>query len=131
MAIRWWSERPKTSASALPPLPANARAAEFLPDAELLPKVAVYVTNGGYGGLHYAMENGVPIVGAGDTEDKPEGAARVAWAGAGINLKTGRPRPEAIRDAVQESPQRRPLPGREPAHRSGDCRFPWRGRAHR
>ena len=76
MAIRWWSERPKTSASALPPLPANARAAEFLPDAELLPKVAVYVTTGGYGGLHYAMENGVPIVVAGDTEDKPEGAAR-------------------------------------------------------
>lgn len=88
--------------SALPPLPANARAAEFLPDAELLPKVAVYVTNGGYGGLHYAMENGVPIVVAGDTEDKPEGAARVAWAGAGINLKTGRPKPEAIRDAVRK-----------------------------
>ncbi|MBN3496676.1 hypothetical protein JYA52_03950 [Arthrobacter pascens] len=88
--------------AALPPLPANARAAEFLPDAELLPKVAVYVTNGGYGGLHYAMENGVPIMVAGDTEDKPEGAARVAWAGAGINLKTGRPKPEAIRDAVQK-----------------------------
>jgi MGT family glycosyltransferase len=88
--------------SALPPLPANARAAEFLPDAELLPKVSVYVTNGGYGGLHYAMENGVPIVVAGDTEDKPEGAARVAWAGVGINLKTGRPKPEAIRTAVRK-----------------------------
>jgi UDP:flavonoid glycosyltransferase YjiC (YdhE family) len=88
--------------SDLPPLPANARAAEFLPDAELLPKVAVYVTNGGYGGLHYAMENGVPIVVAGDTEDKPEGAARVAWAGAGINLGTGRPKPPAIREAVQK-----------------------------
>jgi UDP:flavonoid glycosyltransferase YjiC (YdhE family) len=36
----------------------------------------VYVTNGGYGGLHYEMENGVPIVVAGDTEDKPEGSAR-------------------------------------------------------
>ncbi|MBT2549661.1 hypothetical protein J7I85_15260 [Arthrobacter sp. ISL-65] len=48
------------------------------------------------------MENGVPIVVAGDTEDKPEGAARVAWAGVGINLKTGRPKPEAIRDAVQK-----------------------------
>ena len=88
--------------SALPPLPANARAAEFLPDAELLPKVAVYITNGGYGGLHYAMEHGVPIIVAGDTEDKPEGAARVAWAGVGINLKTGRPKPDAIRDAVRK-----------------------------
>jgi hypothetical protein len=88
--------------SALPPLPAKARAAEFLPDAELLPKAAVYITNGGYGGLHYAMENGVPIVVAGDTEDKPEGAARVAWAGVGINLKTGRPKPKAIRHAVRK-----------------------------
>lgn len=86
----------------LPPLPANARAAGFLPDADLMPKVAVYVTNGGYGGLHYAMENGVPIVVAGDTEDKPEGAARVAWAGVGINLKTGRPTPAAIRNAVRK-----------------------------
>src|SRR5919205_430522 len=88
--------------SALPPLPDNARSAEFLPDAELMPKVASYITNGGYGGLHYAMEHGVPIIVAGDTEDKPEGAARVAWSGVGINLKTGRPRPEAIRDAVRE-----------------------------
>lgn len=44
----------------------------------------------------------VPIVVAGDKEYKPESAARVAWAGAGINLGTGRPKPEAIRDAVRE-----------------------------
>lgn len=25
----------------------------------------------------------------------------MAWAGAGINLKTGRPKPEAVRDAVR------------------------------
>jgi UDP:flavonoid glycosyltransferase YjiC (YdhE family) len=88
--------------SDLPALPANARAAEFLPDAELMPKTSAYVTNGGYGGLHNAMESGVPIVVAGDTEDKPECAARVAWAGAGINLRTGRPKPDVIRDAVRE-----------------------------
>lgn len=88
--------------SELPVLPANARAAEFLPDAELMPKTSAYVTNGGYGGLHNAMESGIPIVVAGDTEDKPECAARIAWAGAGINLRTGRPKPEAIRDAVRE-----------------------------
>lgn len=35
-------------------------------------------------------------------EDKPEGAARVAWAGVGINLKSGRPAQAAIRDAVRE-----------------------------
>ncbi len=64
-----------------------------------MPKVAAYVTNGGYGGLHNAMESGVPIVVAGGTEDKPECAA---LAGAGINLKTGRPKPAAIRDAVHK-----------------------------
>ncbi|QEO09821.1 nucleotide disphospho-sugar-binding domain-containing protein [Protaetiibacter larvae] len=83
-------------------LPANARAAEMLPYAELMPRVDVFVTNGGYGGLHYALERGVPIVVAGDTEDKPETAARVAWAGVGVNLRTGTPTASAIRDAVRE-----------------------------
>jgi UDP:flavonoid glycosyltransferase YjiC (YdhE family) len=34
-------------------------------------------------------------------EDKPEVAARVAWAGAGIDLRTASPTPEVIRDAVR------------------------------
>ncbi len=42
----------------LPPVPGNARAAGFLPDAELMPKTVVYVTNGG--GIHNAMESGRP-----------------------------------------------------------------------
>jgi UDP:flavonoid glycosyltransferase YjiC (YdhE family) len=87
--------------SELGPLPANARAAEMLPYAELLPRTDVFVTNGGYGGLHYAFESGVPIVVAGDTEDKPETAARVAWSGAGVNLRTGTPTASAVRDAVR------------------------------
>jgi UDP:flavonoid glycosyltransferase YjiC (YdhE family) len=33
----------------------------------------------------------VPLVVAGDSEDKPEVAARVHWSGAGVNLHTGRP----------------------------------------
>ena len=86
----------------LPPLPANARAAEFLPYSELMPKISAFVTNGGYGGLHEAMRHGVPIVVAGDTEDKLETSARVAWSGVGVNLRTGHPTPEAIRAAVQE-----------------------------
>ena len=39
----------------LGPLPANARAAEFLPYDELLPLVDVMVTNGGFGGVHFAL----------------------------------------------------------------------------
>ena len=68
----------------------------------LLPKVDVMVTNGGYGAVQRALATGVPLVVAGDTEDKPEVAARVAWSGAGINLRTGTPTAKAIRYAVRE-----------------------------
>ncbi len=59
------------------------------------------ITNGGYGGVQFALAHGVPLVVAGDTEDKPEIAARVAWSGAGINLRTGRPAQAAIAEAVR------------------------------
>lgn len=81
----------------LPPLPANARAATYLPYDELLPRTAVYVTNGGYGGVQYALRYGVPIVATGGKEDKPEVGARVAWSGAGRRLRTERPSPRALR----------------------------------
>jgi len=68
----------------------------------LLPKVDVMVTNGGYGAVQRALSMGKPLVVAGNTEDKPEVAARVAWTGAGVNLKTGDPTPHAVRAAVRE-----------------------------
>ncbi len=37
------------------PLPANARVAEYLPYDALLPKVDVMVTNGGFGGIQFAV----------------------------------------------------------------------------
>ncbi|BEU94498.1 glycosyltransferase [Acidovorax sp. DW039] len=80
--------------------PANARIMDFVPYGELLPKVQVMVTNGGYGSVNHALSLGIPLVVAGATEEKPEIAARVAWAGAGINLRTGRPSTRAIADAV-------------------------------
>lgn len=85
----------------LPPLPDNARAAAFLPYDRLMPKLTAFVTNGGYGGLHDALAHGVPIVVAGDAEDKVETSARVAWSGAGISLRTGRPRSAAVARAVR------------------------------
>ena len=60
------------------------------------------VTNGGYGAVQRALATGVPLVVAGDTEDKPEVAARVAWSGAGIDLRTGTPTAKAVRNAVRE-----------------------------
>lgn len=87
---------------ASPALPSNARTAEFLPYDALMPKLSAFVTNGGYGGLQAALRAGVPIVVAGDTEDKIETSARVAWSGVGINLRTGRPRADAVKKAVRQ-----------------------------
>jgi UDP:flavonoid glycosyltransferase YjiC (YdhE family) len=58
------------------------------------------VTNGGFGGIHFALAHGVPLVIAGDSEDQSETAARVEWAGAGINLHIRRPISDQIRDAL-------------------------------
>jgi len=82
-------------------LPANARLERFIPHDLLLPHCDVMVTNGGYGGVQQALANGVPLVVAGDSEDKPEVAARVQWSGAGINLHTGRPSPAMVARAVR------------------------------
>ncbi|MHA7292440.1 glycosyltransferase [Arthrobacter sp. HLT1-21] len=60
------------------PLPANVRVSSYLPYDELLPKTDVLVTNGGYGGVHFALRHGVPLVVAGETEEKTEVSARVA-----------------------------------------------------
>lgn len=83
------------------PIPSNARLAEYLPFEWLLPKVDVLVTNGGYGSVNQALSFGIPIVAAGLTEDKADVNARIAWSGAGIDLKTNNPAPDAIRTAVR------------------------------
>jgi UDP:flavonoid glycosyltransferase YjiC (YdhE family) len=73
------------------PVPANARVGGFLPYSELLPRTDVVITNGGWGGTLAALSHGIPLVIAGGDLDKPEIAARVAWSGAGVNLRTGTP----------------------------------------
>lgn len=85
----------------LSPLPTNARIAPFIPHAHLLPHVDVMITNGGYNGVQMALTNGVPLVVAGKTEEKPEIAARVEWAQVGINLNTQTPTPDQIKQAVK------------------------------
>lgn len=82
-------------------LPPNVRIEPFIPHAHLLPHVDVVVTNGGYNGVQMALANGVPLVVAGQTEEKPEIAARVEWAKVGINLKTRTPTPTQIKHAVK------------------------------
>jgi UDP:flavonoid glycosyltransferase YjiC (YdhE family) len=85
----------------LPPLPANAHAAAYLPYDALLPKTDVYVTNGGYGGVQYALRYGVPIVASGGQEDKPEVAGRIAWSGVGRRIRSEAPSSADVGDAVR------------------------------
>jgi UDP:flavonoid glycosyltransferase YjiC (YdhE family) len=82
-------------------IPGNARVAQYLPFEWLLPKVDVLVTNGGYGSVNQALSFGIPLVTAGLTEDKADTNVRVAWSGVGIDLRTQRPSPSAIVEAVR------------------------------
>lgn len=82
------------------PVPGNTILAGFVPFAELLPFADLLVTNGGYGGTQAALAHGVPLVVAGDTEDKPEVAARVEWTGTGVNMRTADPTDTVLREAV-------------------------------
>jgi MGT family glycosyltransferase len=83
-------------------LPGNVRAEPFVPFDRLLPHVDVMVSNGGYGGTQMALAHGIPLVIAGETEDKMEVGARVEWTGTGINLRKQRPSPDQVRRAVKE-----------------------------
>ncbi len=73
------------------PVPDNARVAGYLPYAQLLPRVDLVVTNGGWGGTLAALSHDIPLIVAGGDLDKPEIAARVEWSGAGLNLRTATP----------------------------------------
>ncbi|PSB28924.1 glycosyltransferase [Chlorogloea sp. CCALA 695] len=80
----------------------NARVENFIPHFYLLPHTDIMITNGGYNGVHIALANGVPLIAAGQSEDKPEICSRIEWAGVGINLKTSKPQPKQIKAAVNQ-----------------------------
>jgi MGT family glycosyltransferase len=81
--------------------PENTKIENFIPFEQILPKVDVFVTNGGFGSVNLSLSKGIPMVVAGDTEDKIFTANRVGWSGTGINLETGRPTGEQIRTSVR------------------------------
>ncbi len=82
------------------PLPRHVRLARFLPYDWLMRHLDLVVTNGGYGTVNHALSHGVPLVVAGQSEDKAEVGARVAWSGAGLSLHTDTPSPSALRAAI-------------------------------
>ncbi|KAM0415676.1 hypothetical protein ACHAPT_013376 [Fusarium lateritium] len=82
-------------------IPSNTRVIDYFPYDVLLPHASVFVMNAGYGGFLHGVTNGVPLVLAGETEDKPEIAMRGQWSGVAVNLRTGRPGPEQVRAGVE------------------------------
>ena len=83
-------------------IPSNAHIASFLPYAQIMPEIDLLITNGGYGTVNMAISHGIPVISAGITEDKEEVSAHVQWSGAGIDLRTNRAMPHAIKHAVDE-----------------------------
>jgi UDP:flavonoid glycosyltransferase YjiC (YdhE family) len=81
-------------------IPKNARVADFIPYDEILKYADVFVSNGGYGAVQHSLGNGVPLVVGGFGSDKADNALRVEWAGVGIDLKTHRPEPKTVYEAV-------------------------------
>lgn len=83
------------------PLPANVHFEDRLPWSWLGPKQTVVISDGDYTQVQHALRQGVPLVLAGTLETDVETAARVAWSGAGIDLRTSRPTQEVIAAAVE------------------------------
>ena len=67
----------------LGPVPDHVTVAHFVPQAHLLPHVAVMVTHGGYGTVLGGLRAGVPMVVTPMFADQADNAARVAAVGAG------------------------------------------------
>jgi len=75
---------------------------DFIPFDDVMPYSDVYISNGGYGGVLLGIKHNLPMVVAGVHEGKNEICARVGYFKYGINLKTEKPAPSQIRDAVNE-----------------------------
>lgn len=82
--------------------PANVKIAQWIPFKKLFPYASVVINNGGCGTINLALSLGIPLVLAGLSEDIKEANARTAWTGAAIDLRSDRPTPSAIQEAVQK-----------------------------
>lgn len=81
-------------------IPRNAYIADYLAYDAVLPFADVWVHNGGYGATMHGIAHGVPMVIAGDGQDKPENGKRVQFSGLGLDLVTARPSLEHLESAI-------------------------------
>ena len=92
---------PALDTSGLTPGP-NTVVAPFVPHRAVFPHASLVVTHAGWGTVNAALSCGVPLVCIPCGRDQPDGARRVADAGAGVIVpKSASPR--RIRDAVAKA----------------------------
>lgn len=84
------------------PLPENARVTDYLHYDSILPYASAWVHNGGYGAVTHGVAHGVPMVVAGEGQDKPENIRRVQYSGIGVGLTTPKPGVEEIRKGLED-----------------------------
>ena len=77
---------PALDTSALRP-PANTVVVPFVPHRAVFPKASLVVTHAGWGTINAALSCGVPLVCIPCGRDQPDGARRVADAGAGVVVR--------------------------------------------
>ncbi len=85
---------------ALKAVPKNARCVPWIPFHRVLPRAACVVSSAGFATMQWCAASGVPMVAAGETEDKPDVGARVEWSGLGMSLCGSPIDPATIREAV-------------------------------
>ncbi|KAI3398866.1 hypothetical protein diail_8375 [Diaporthe ilicicola] len=72
-------------------VPHNALVTDYLHYDAVLPYANVWVHNGGYGAITHGVAHGVPMVVAGEGQDKPENIRRLRASGIGVGMGTPRP----------------------------------------
>lgn len=83
-------------------LPSNARVTDYLHYDAVLPFASVWVHNGGYGAITHGVAHGVPMLVAGEGQEKPENIARVQYSGVGVGMATCKPGVEWLRAGLQD-----------------------------
>lgn len=85
------------------PVPANARAVEWVSYSRTMPRCDLVVCHAGHGTLVRALSSGCAVVACPAVGDMNENAARLDWAGAGVRLPRRFLSPRALRAAVERT----------------------------
>jgi MGT family glycosyltransferase len=83
-------------------IPANTRAAAFIPHRSVFPHAALVITHAGWQTVNAALADGVPLVCIPDGRDQPDNAARVFACGAGVRARK-RASPRELRRVIAKA----------------------------